>query len=65
MVVSGCAEVVVTSPPTGTRVSPMRPLMGARMVAYSRFSSAVRNAARLASICACVESICVCVESRV
>ncbi len=41
MVVSGCAAVGVTRPPTGTSVSPMRPAMGARMVAYSRFSSAV------------------------
>src|SRR6185436_11244927 len=35
MVVNGCGEVALTSPPTGTSVSPISPLMGAWMVAYS------------------------------
>ena len=41
MVVSGWAELGVTRPPTGISESPMRPPMGARMVPYCRFSSAV------------------------
>ena len=65
MVVSGCGAFAVTSPPTGTSVSPIRPLMGARMVAYSRFSAAVRRAARCASTFPPVEEICVCGRSRV
>ncbi len=63
MVVSGCGELGVTRPPTGTSVSPIRPPIGARMVPYSRFSSAVRTAAFCDSTLACIESICVRVES--
>ena len=41
IVVSGCAEFGVTSPPTGTSVSPTRPLMGERIVPYCRLRLAV------------------------
>ncbi len=34
MVVSGCAAFGLTKPPTGTSVSPTRPLMGAWMTPY-------------------------------
>ena len=49
MVVSGCAAFGLTRPPTGTSVSPIRPLMGAVMVPYCTLSVAVSSAPR----CAC------------
>ena len=47
IVVSGCAAFGFTRPPTGTSVSPIRPLMGARMVPYCRLSVAVSQRAAL------------------
>ena len=49
MVVSGWAASGVTRPPTGTMVSPTSPLIGARMVPYSRLSLAFSKAPRRAS----------------
>jgi hypothetical protein len=65
MVVSGCCALAVTNPPTGNQRVADQAADRARMVAYSRFKVAVRNAARLASTFPCVDEICVCVESRV
>ena len=64
MVVSGWAASGVTRPPTGTRVSPTSPPMGARMVPYSRFRLAFCESAAQRVHLALLDSICVVVESR-
>ena len=43
---SGEEELAVTSPPTGARESPTRPVIGERTVPYSRFNVAFVSAAR-------------------